>query len=83
MPSPALFDLAVNRARRYAEGVGLPLCDAGALSRGLEVWYLKTRFAYRVPLAAVVAALLTCPGEGYTWRGGPEGGWVKGPPRTP
>jgi hypothetical protein len=73
-----LFELAVNRALTYARRVRLDLGSAERLSAGLEVWYLKTRFAYRVPLAEVVAALLTHPGAGAagaTWDGGPDGGW--------
>ena len=39
--------------------------DAHALRAALELWYLRTRFAYRVPLDEVVAALVG--------RGTPEG----------
>ena len=83
MSSPTLFDLAVNRAQRYARSLGVDMQDAAALERGLEVWYLKTRFAYRAPLGAVVQALLDCPGPDHAWVGGPGGGWVSGRPRTP
>ncbi len=62
MPRSELFDLAVARAATYLDRLrpgwresGLPEAEvAGAL----ELWYLRTRFAYRVPLEEVVAALL-------------------------
>lgn len=73
----ALFELAVARALAYAQGLGLPLADPAALQRGLTPWYLKTRFAYRVPLEGVVAALTRYPGAGR-WRGGPDGCWIEG-----
>ncbi len=77
-----VFDLAVSRALSYALKLGLDLQDAEALRQGLELWYLKTRFAYRTPLEAVVEALKSYPGGG-SWRGGPGGGWVKGGPARP
>lgn len=71
-----LFDLAVARALTYARRLGLPLNDAAAVRAGLELWYLRTRFAYRVPLDEVVAVLGTYPGgEGVEWLGGPGGAW--------
>ena len=79
MAREELFDLAVARAHAYASRLGLPLHDAEALRPGLELWYLKTRFAYRVPLEGVMAALALHPGEdGACWRGGPDGGWLPG-----
>jgi hypothetical protein len=71
----ALFDLAVDRALRYALALGLPWRDAGALREGLEVWYLKTRFASRIPLEAIVAVLTRYPGPGHGWIGGESGAW--------
>ncbi len=71
-----LFDLAVARALTYAQRLGLPLNDPVTLRSGLELWYLRTRFAYRVPLDDVVAALGAHPGDqSVQWSGGPEGGW--------
>lgn len=78
MARDELFELAVNRALTYARRLRLDFGSAERLSAGLEVWYLKTRFAYRVPLAQVVAVLLTYPDAGTvdpSWRGGPDGGW--------
>lgn len=75
-----LFDLAVARALTYVQRARVAdLSDEGALHRALEVWYLKTRFAYRVPLAEVVRALGGYPegGEGLRWVGGPTGGWQR------
>lgn len=50
---------------------------------GLEPWYLKTRFAYRVPLEQVVTALEALPpgadARRARWDGGPDGHWVVGP----
>ena len=83
MPRDALFDLAINRALTYALRLGVALEDAEALHTGLELWYLKTRFAYRIPLEEVVGALRTYPdthsssGEHF-WRGGLAGGWHAG-----
>jgi len=56
-----LFALALERATTYldrlrpgwrAEGLSAP-----ELTALLELWYLRTRFAYRLPLEAIVAAL--------------------------
>ena len=79
-PRAALFDLAVARAEAYARRARVPGgADAAAIARALEVWHLKTRFAARVPLAAIAAALATRPqGEGWVWRGGQAGGWQHG-----
>ena len=73
----ALFDLAVARADTYARKARVPRAsDPAAIARALEAWHLKTRFAARVPLPAVAAALATRPtGDGWVWQGGPEGGW--------
>ncbi|MEF2279748.1 hypothetical protein V3W47_15740 [Deinococcus sp. YIM 134068] len=71
----ALFDLAVNRAHAALRGLR-PADPAPALAE----WHARTRFARRVPLAAVVAALALKPddrGE-WHWAGGPGGGWVTG-----
>lgn len=70
----ALFDLAVNRA--HAALRGLRPTDP---ARALAEWHVRTRFARRVPLAAVAAALARRPGEGeWHWAGGPRGEWVPG-----
>lgn len=75
MPRDKLFDLAVNRALSYALRLGVRLDNAEAVRSGLELWYLKTRFAYRVSLEEVVGALQTYPGGDHFWRGGRLGGW--------
>ena len=79
MARDELFDLAVNRARTYARRLALDRGSATKLSAGLEVWYLKTRFAYRIPLEQVVAVLVAGGEAGPTaeWQGGPQGGWVE------
>lgn len=72
---PALFDLAVNRA--HAALRGLRPSDP---ARTLAAWHARTRFARRVSLGAVTAALAQRPeasGE-WHWTGGPGGGWVAG-----
>jgi hypothetical protein len=78
-PHAALFDLAVARADAYVRRARVPRSgDAAAIARALEVWHLKTRFARRVPLADVAAALALRPaGDGWTWSGGAQGGWVR------
>lgn len=78
MSREELFDLAVARADSYADRLGLARDDSEALRLGLELWYLRTRFAYRVPLEDVVATLVRRPhGEGGSvWRGGRGGGWL-------
>lgn len=73
----ALFDLAVNRAAEVAARLG------GAPRRDLEVWYLKTRFASRVPFEAVLEAVRRRPSPDTHWAGGPQGGWQPGPPPLP
>lgn len=77
---PELFDAAVNKAKTYALRLGVPLDNAEKLRGGLELWYLKTRFAYRVPFEAVLACLQRCPAkeaaQGAIWQGGETGRWV-------
>ncbi|NLG08844.1 MAG: hypothetical protein GX560_06260 [Deinococcales bacterium] len=81
MPRDALFDQAVNRSAVYLERLG-PLPEGAGpaeVAARIELWYLKTRFAYRVPLEEVVAALLARPADqppgALEWAGGREGGW--------
>lgn len=76
MPRAELHDVAVNKALTYALRLGLPLDDPDKLKGGLELWYLKTRFAYRVLLGDVVSALLSYPGGNCRWAGGETGSWV-------
>lgn len=76
-----LFELAVNRAAQALDRLGPR--DPDARRRALEVWYLKTRFASRVPFASVAAALASRPDGDVHWRGGPDGGWEPGAPSTP
>lgn len=83
MPRDALFDAAVNRALEYATRLGIRLDDARDLRQRLEVWYLKTRFAYRVPLEEVLGALGSCPDTAYRWQGGREGSWQPPNERAP
>lgn len=57
-----LFSLALDRATTYLERLRPHWREQGMtaeeLTALLELWYLRTRFAYRVPLSEVVAALL-------------------------
>lgn len=78
MARDELFDLAVNRAHTYARRLALDRGSASKLTAGLEVWYLKTRFAYRIPLEQVVAVLVAHgdTGPAARWQGGKEGEWV-------
>ncbi|GGR81651.1 hypothetical protein [Deinococcus sedimenti] len=70
----ALFDLAVNRAAAALRGLRPARPDAA-----LAAWHARTRFARRVPLDAVQAALALHPGQGEVhWAGGPGGGWQPG-----
>ncbi len=77
---PELFDAAVNKALTYALRLGLPLDNRDKLRGGLELWYLKTRFAYRVPLETVLETLAGVPRaeklEDYSWHGGQSGHWT-------
>ncbi len=63
-----LFELAVTRAATYLDRL-MPAWRREShqpveLRLALELWYLRTRFAYRVPLEEVVAALMApCPAE--------------------
>lgn len=75
-PRPELFDEAVNRALTYALRLGVALDKPEKLRGGLELWYLKTRFAYRVPLEDVLAVLATYPGPNHEWQGGAAGRWL-------
>jgi len=74
---PALFDLAVNRADAALRGLR-PRHPETVLA----AWHARTRFARRVPLAAVLIALSRKPSEqseeGWHWAGGESGGWVPG-----
>ncbi len=78
MARDALFDLAVNRSLVYAKRSGILNQRTERLRGGLELWYLKTRFAYRIPLAAVISVLQTYPGGEQYWIGGQEGIWKEG-----
>ncbi len=80
-----LFDLAVNRALSYARRTRAlqRAGDVPSLTRELELWLLRTRFAYRVRLEEVAARLLDAPAGEVHWSGGPGGGWRDGPPARP
>jgi hypothetical protein len=71
----AIFDLAVNRAAAFVRGAGA--------NASLEVWQTRTRFASRVNLGLVRAALETKPDGDWFWQGGEAGTWQVGKPRTP
>ncbi|HZX00567.1 MAG TPA: hypothetical protein VFF10_10930 [Trueperaceae bacterium] len=75
-PRDVLFDLAVNKAAEYAARLGIPAGDPERTRLGLEVWYLKTRFAYRVPLYEVAEAVSRRPESAdAAWTGGRSGSW--------
>ncbi len=74
MERDALFDLAINRSLAYVKTLGVNTSDEDELKKGLEVWYLKTRFAYRISLADIVEVLRKYPGSGE-WSGGKDGIW--------
>lgn len=74
MERAELFDLAVNRSLSYVQKTGLDISDPQKLRQGLELWYLKTRFAYRISLDEIIEVLQTHPGHGK-WRGGKHGSW--------
>ena len=59
MAREPLFNLAVTRALTYAERTGIIKYqnDTSALEKALQPWYLKTRFAYRIPLKEIVKAM--------------------------
>ena len=70
----ALFDLAVNRAAAARRGLRPARPEAA-----LAAWHARTRFARRVPLDAVQAALAGQPqGVESHWAGGPAGSWQPG-----
>jgi hypothetical protein len=72
----AVFDLAVNRAATFQRG-------AGARAK-LESWHARTRFAARIDLEAIRAALASRPSEGeWYWVGGERGSWQPGKAKTP
>jgi hypothetical protein len=70
----ALFDLAVERALSYTQSLNIASQNKEELHKRLEVWYLKTRFAYRIPLDDMLKVLQTYPGTGV-WTGGKNGTW--------
>jgi hypothetical protein len=74
MARASLFDLAVERALAYAQGLNIPIQDRNELKKSLEVWYLKTRFVYRISLNDIIEVLQRYPGQGV-WVGGREGKW--------
>jgi hypothetical protein len=71
----AIFDLAVNRAAAFVRGAGP--------NASLEVWQTRTRFASRVKLELIRAALETKPTGEWYWLGGEAGRWIAGKPQTP
>jgi hypothetical protein len=80
-PRDELFDLAVNRAYRYATRLGV--LGTVRLEPAIRTWYAATRFAYRIPLADILAVLASAPDGDYCWQGGPGGGWQPGEPSRP
>ena len=80
-----LFDLAMNRALSYARRTRAleRATDERTLTRELELWVLRTRFAYRFRLEEVAARLLEAPPGDVHWAGGADGGWRDGPPPRP
>ncbi len=85
MAREKLFDLAVNRARAYALRLhAIERADSARdLAHRLELWYLRTRFAYRIPLEEVAAVVWAGPEGHVHWAGGPTGAWLPGPPPEP
>ncbi len=79
MSRHVLFDLAVARALSYATRLAIldKKHSSKAMHDGLELWYLKTRFAYRVPLEDIIEILQTYPNDGSKWQGGKTGKWQK------
>jgi hypothetical protein len=72
----AIFDLAVNRAASFLRVAGQ--------HAALEVWHSKTRFAFRVELELIRAALEQRPSsEECHWAGGATGAWQTGKAPTP
>jgi hypothetical protein len=72
----AVFDLAVNRAVTFQRGAGT--------RASLESWHAQTRFATRIDLETIRAALECKPLEGdWHWTGGMRGSWQRGKARTP
>ena len=72
----AIFDLAVNRAASFVRGAGP--------TASLKIWHSKTRFAARVELDLIRAALEQRPREGeWFWLGGEAGVWQLGKAPTP
>jgi hypothetical protein len=74
MARDALFDLAVERALAYVQSINRSTQSKEDLKKNLEVWYLKTRFAYRIPLDNIIEVLHRYPGQGK-WLGGKSGSW--------
>jgi len=79
MSRQALFDLAVARALSYASRLAImdKKLSSKAMHVRLELWYLKTRFAYRIPLAEIIVVLQSYPNDGSKWQGGKNGQWQK------
>jgi hypothetical protein len=71
----AIFDLAVNRAAAFVRGAGS--------SVNLDAWHARTRFASRVNLQDIRAALEQKPMGDWYWSGGLNGSWHSGKARTP
>jgi hypothetical protein len=74
MTRDSLFDLAVERALSYAKSLDISLQNKEELKNYLELWYLKTRFAYRISLDDIIQVLQNYPGQGK-WLGGKDGSW--------
>lgn len=75
-PRDALFDLAVARAHAYLRARAPAATEPAALRAALAPWALRTRFANRVDLDALVRALAARPAAGGRWRGGVGGRWL-------
>ena len=73
-----LFNLAVNKALEYLKRLGVEpqTVTDDVLKNKLDLWYLKTRFAYRISLSDIIATLQRYK-EQHVWLGGKDGSWVK------
>jgi hypothetical protein len=74
MTRDSLFDLAIERALSYTKSLNISMQNKEEVQKHLELWYLKTRFAYRIPLEDIVEVLQHYPGQGK-WSGGKDGSW--------
>ncbi len=79
------FNALEAKSKVNAANSELSQATMGLTEADLKQWHQTTRFAYRVPLEAIVRCLNTLPDvqKDYFWQGGVDGAWFEGKTSQP